>query len=136
MENLPEVLLGVVTIVFGWIGKWVVSYIKGNTKNKQLLMIEEHAIKCVQAVYQKTIKNAKKAYSDGKMSEDELKEIKAQAKAEAKSQLWVFIRNVVKDITGYTDAHVSDCVESAVVRSKAIAQGMKLNPSLPPEGSK
>ena len=96
MDNWQDIVTYVI-MTFGagvctWVGNHIVAWMKEHTKNKKLQMVEDHAITCVQAIYQRTMKSAKLAYADKKMSDEDFAKVKADALDEAKKQLWIFLK--------------------------------------------
>ncbi len=118
-DVLKAALVAAVPAIMAMVGSlfgYLKAYIEANTKNAYLQVIEREAFEVVSALGQATVGPMKAAAADGKLTPEEIKQVKDVAIAELRARLKNIPSHLFPDLLG----RIGHAVESAVAQTKPV----------------
>jgi hypothetical protein len=117
-ECIKALIIAAVPLVLALIARgyqWATAWIEAHTTNQYLLRIEHEAFQVVAAVGQSIAEPVKEALKDGKLDDIERQRIKTIALDALRARLAGLPAQLL------SDQRLSDAIEAAVPRAKAVA---------------
>lgn len=136
---IPMILTAVIPYLGVLLGKLIgkgFDFLESKTNNEYLLQVIEMAEQSVLTAYQTTLKSAKAAAKDGKLSKEELSQVKNEAKKQAVKALNDFIDGLPKLAKKVLKDKAESFVEGAIPKVKAKQMGIPVDPTAPGLGGK
>ena len=133
-NTLQAAVAVVLPVLITWIGKlvpMVFEWLQSKTNNEHLKQFAMVVEQITLAVNQTVIDGTKKAAADGKITEDEYKQILSDARKKAEDEAREHLRKLPSAIQELIGDKVGDWVEAAIAKIKFQGGAVHVNPSQP-----